>query len=211
MISNGSHMTAEDSRQYLQMLQDIINRMATNSSNCKAWMITIYTAMMALIVSSDSLRQYVFILLVPIIVFYFLDAFYLGLETDFRKLEEQYVEKLKSEEDCSNLIYNFNYTSIPQYRKGKNLKKGLMSKATWPVYLSLFICTAIMIGVIWFVPVKEQNNQDIDLPLKNIASKQDSIACSLQKQEELHNYIEVQEVFDASVDSDSNIQQHSIP
>lgn len=41
----------DDIRQHLMMQQDIINRMANNSSNCKAWLITIVAALTALQIS----------------------------------------------------------------------------------------------------------------------------------------------------------------
>ena len=36
MIPENSNISMDDVRQYLQKLQDIINMMASNSSNCKA-------------------------------------------------------------------------------------------------------------------------------------------------------------------------------
>lgn len=36
MTPENSNISMDDVRQYLQMLQDIKNRMAANSSNCKA-------------------------------------------------------------------------------------------------------------------------------------------------------------------------------
>lgn len=46
----------DDDRQYLEMMQGSIERMATNSSNCKAWMVTIVAAVMALQCSIDALN-----------------------------------------------------------------------------------------------------------------------------------------------------------
>ena len=99
----------EDVRQYLHMLQDIINRMASNSSNCKAWTITLFTAMDALMIGVEIMRQWVWVILFPIALFYFLDAYYLGLENDFRNLEASFIKKLRALEDCSFCVYDFNY------------------------------------------------------------------------------------------------------
>ena len=38
----------DDDRQYLEMMQGNIERMAANSANCKTWMVTIVAAVMAL-------------------------------------------------------------------------------------------------------------------------------------------------------------------
>ena len=41
-------MYNEDERQYLQMMQDNITRMATNSANAKTWLVTIVAAFLAI-------------------------------------------------------------------------------------------------------------------------------------------------------------------
>lgn len=137
MISQNSYINMEDVRQYLQMLQDIINRMAANSSNCKTWAITLFTAMVALMISVEGMRQWLWIILVPILLFYYLDAYYLGLENDFRNLEASFIKQLRDQTDCSATVYDFNITNADGYKKWKNLKKGLCSNATWPMYLTL--------------------------------------------------------------------------
>ncbi|MBO5629772.1 MAG: hypothetical protein J5965_11935, partial [Aeriscardovia sp.] len=45
-----------DVQQYLQMIQDTINRMSSNSSNCKNWALTIVAALLALCVSVNELH-----------------------------------------------------------------------------------------------------------------------------------------------------------
>ena len=129
----------DDVRQYLQMLQDIINRMAANSSNCKAWAITLFTAMAALMIGVEVMRQWMWIILFPIALFYYLDAYYLGLEKDFRNLEASFIKKLRASEECSASVYDFNFTHGDGYKKGENLKKGLTSPATCPLYSILAV------------------------------------------------------------------------
>lgn len=147
MIRTDSNIEKEDVRQYLQMLQDIINRMAANSSNCKAWAITLFTAMAALMISVEDMRQWIWIILFPIILFYYLDAYYLGLENGFRNLEVSFLNKLRSSKDYSTSVYEFNHTQVDGYRKWRYFKKGLMSIATWPIYFAL-VATCI---VLYFV------------------------------------------------------------
>ena len=38
----------EDARQYLQMMQEYITRMAGNSANCKTWLVTLTTGLLAI-------------------------------------------------------------------------------------------------------------------------------------------------------------------
>ena len=166
----------DDVRQYLQMLQDIINRMAANSSNCKAWAITLFTAMAALMIGVEVMRQWMWIILFPIALFYFLDAYYLGLEKDFRNLEASFIMKLRASEDCSTSVYDFNFTHADRYKKGENLKKGLSSPATWPLYSTLAAISIILCFVFANFPKDNKNVQELEEPLRQLVIKQDSIA-----------------------------------
>ena len=60
----------DDDRQYLQMMQENIERMAANSSNCKAWMVTIVSAMMALQCSVEALNGWILLGVLPIVLFW---------------------------------------------------------------------------------------------------------------------------------------------
>ena len=176
MISENSNISMDDVRQYLQMLQDIINRMASNSSNCKAWAITIFTAMSALMIGVEVIRQWMWIILCPIVLFYFLDAYYLGLENDFRNLEASFIKKLRASEDCSICVYDFNFTHADGYKKGENLNKGLKSTATWPLYSTLAAISIALCIVFANSPKEKDNEQELEEPLRQLVTKQDSIA-----------------------------------
>lgn len=176
MIPENSNISMDDVRQYLQMLQDIINRMAANSSNCKAWAITLFTAMAALMIGVEVMRQWMWIILFPIALFYFLDAYYLGLEKDFRNLEASFIKKLRASEDCSTSVYDFNFTHADGYKKGENLKKGLSSPATWPLYSTLAAISIILCFVFANFPKDNKNVQELEEPLRQLVIKQDSIA-----------------------------------
>ena len=64
---------------YLSILQGTITRMASNSASCKAWCVTLVSAMLVLIADKEK-PDYVWISVVPIVLFVVLDAYYLGLE-----------------------------------------------------------------------------------------------------------------------------------
>lgn len=68
---------------YLGILQGVINRMASNSAGCKTWCITLVSAITT-VIADKSNSSYVWVALVPISLFLFLDAYYLGLEQRFR-------------------------------------------------------------------------------------------------------------------------------
>jgi hypothetical protein len=126
----------------LNILQSIISRMAANSSNCKLWAVTLLSAIMVLFLSTDDINLNVnkIILLIPILPFMFLDAFYLGLERHFVK---EYNNEFKNEE----------VSNIPVITKSKGLKriistmKALLSFSVWGFYLILLLTVSIVLGI----------------------------------------------------------------
>lgn len=175
MIRTDSSIEMEDVRLYLQMLQDIINRMAANSTNCKAWAITLFTATAALMIGVEEIRQWLWIILIPIALFYYLDAYYLGLENDFRDLETSFLKKLRAAEDCSSAVYDFNFTHADEYKKWKNLKKGLLSNATWPMYTTLVTICIVLCVIFSNLTKADKQVQELEEPLRQLVVKQDSI------------------------------------
>lgn len=78
---------------HLTILQNVIQRMASNSTACKTWCITLVSAVLV-IVADKGKPDYAFISFLPIIVFAFLDAYYLTLERSFRVRYDDFVNKL---------------------------------------------------------------------------------------------------------------------
>ena len=86
----------DDDRQYLQMMQENIERMAANSANCKAWMIVIFTAFMGLWNNIQDKSLVGLVVLIPIIMFWCLDTFYLHLERGLRNRERDFLNIIES-------------------------------------------------------------------------------------------------------------------
>ena len=68
---------------HLEFIQSTITRMNQNSFQIKGWMITLVSALLALYASSEKV-VYILIAIVPAIVFWLLDAYYLQQERRFR-------------------------------------------------------------------------------------------------------------------------------
>lgn len=71
--------------QHLQMIQDIISRMAGNSFLLKGWAVTLIAGIFALS-SNDTDKLYFLVAYIPILVFWGLDSYYLCQERKYRKL-----------------------------------------------------------------------------------------------------------------------------
>lgn len=81
---------------HINMMQGIINRMASNSANCKVWCITISSAIFGLFCENKfSHLEYLYFI---VCLFYFLDSFYLGLERKFVKEQKEYVQNINKNE-----------------------------------------------------------------------------------------------------------------
>lgn len=70
---------------HLEMILNIVNRMASNSFALKGWAVTLVAGIFAIQGSNTSVFNYL-ITFVPIIIFWALDAFYLSRERACRSL-----------------------------------------------------------------------------------------------------------------------------
>ncbi len=98
----------DDDRQYLQMMQANIERMAANSANCKIWMINLITAFVTIGSLIPSMRGWLFLGIIPIILFWYIDKYYLHLERGMRNRERDFLNKHKSgnNDEYEEALYN---------------------------------------------------------------------------------------------------------
>ena len=76
------------------MLQSVIGRMASNSSNCKTWCVTLVSAILV-VVADKAKPEYVWIAAVPTLLFFGLDAYYLGWSGCSEKHFNTFVKELQ--------------------------------------------------------------------------------------------------------------------
>lgn len=121
-----------DDRQYLQMLHDIITRMAANSANCKTWLITLITGFFAVSIGVDILRGWIWILLFPIVLFWYLDQLYLSLERAFRNRERSFLNEIFIDEISEGQYHKLLYDFRPLFMSAEDMASGLVStKGIW--------------------------------------------------------------------------------
>ena len=78
---------------HLTLMQGVINRMAENSRSCKVWCVTLVAAVLVLVARTGE-PQHALIALAPVLLFLFLDTYYLALEQAFRNSYNEFVGKL---------------------------------------------------------------------------------------------------------------------
>ena len=90
----------EKKLKHLELLQNIIDRMAGNSFSLKGWSVVLVSALFAL-AASDSNTYFVYLAYLPSIMFWILDGYFLWQERLFRKLYDRVRAASESEIDFS--------------------------------------------------------------------------------------------------------------
>lgn len=85
---------------HLNMIQGVINRMANNSFLLKGWSITIVSALFAL-AAQDKGQQFLYLSLLPCLMFWGLDGYFLWQERLYRKLYQAVSNKEENSIDFS--------------------------------------------------------------------------------------------------------------
>ena len=98
----------------ISIIQDIIKRMASNSFMIKGWAVTL--VVVALLLKGN--KHQVLVAFIPLLVFWFLDAYFLWQESMYRKLYDWVVaNRLKTDEHLFSMnAYRFKdeVQSIPR-------------------------------------------------------------------------------------------------
>jgi len=133
-------MNGENKRCHLNMIQQVITRMGNNSFELKGWSVGMMIAIYAF--AGQNSHKAVVVTLIPLIVFWFLDSYYLTLERKFRALYDDV--RLRKEDEID---FDMNFDNIVVSMK--DLKKYgfvnvFISKTVLPFYL---VCIAITLVI----------------------------------------------------------------
>ena len=138
-------MCEDKKYRYLEMLQGIISRMAECSFKCKEFCILIVSGLLVVFATDINSNFYIlFACLVPLVVFWFLDSYYLTQERSFRKLFEQKASLKEKSADFDDFNFKREKPSFKDY------KSVFFSKTVCPLYstlLLLFLTGAILLLV----------------------------------------------------------------
>nr|DAP30356.1 MAG TPA: hypothetical protein [Bacteriophage sp.] len=125
---------------HLNMIQEIITRMGNNSFSLKQWSVGIMVAIYAF--AGESSHKAVIVTIIPLIVFWLLDAYYLMLERKFRCLYDE-VRIKKEEEIDFDMSFKFIRVKMSDVKK-YCFFKILFSKTIWPFYIVCILTTLII-------------------------------------------------------------------
>lgn len=126
---------------FLEIIQNLITRMSTNSFMLKGWAVTLVAGTFALS-NMESNNLFFLIAYVPIILFWFLDAYYLQLERKYRKLYNDTLEKPCDEVDFKILV-------LPSKFEDKTyFCQSLLSRTEIGFYLPMALLVAVVISLL---------------------------------------------------------------
>lgn len=140
-MTNVNHESAA-TQSYLGILQGVISRMAANSASAKTWCIALVSAVVVIIADKGK-PDFVWISVIPIVLFFFLDSYYLGLEQQVRELYNDFVRKLHAAE----ATLEDTFAVKPSEGVGDTLEATLVaarSISVWPFYGLLALMLVIV-------------------------------------------------------------------
>jgi hypothetical protein len=158
---------------HMELYQSIITRLAGNSAGCKNFAIPLITAILGFIVLEKQVAL-IWLSILPILLFYFVDCYYLVLENQFRDSYDHDANKIQKGTFTRNDLFNLNpFKAASTKLKESNLpdqikneedpekirkaysrltwSKSLQSPSTLPIYVGLLVLGAIAYGLLDFV------------------------------------------------------------
>lgn len=130
----------DNKRCHLKMIQDVIMRMNRSSFLLKGWCVTLVSAIIALAAKQNDGR-FTLVALVPIVMFWILDGFFLWQENLFRALYDRVRDTAENSIDFSMDTSSF-------LARTHTWGQFVFSKTLNLFYLPLFISAWILIYVV---------------------------------------------------------------
>jgi hypothetical protein len=116
---------------YLEMLQAVIARMASNQFTIRASSVALVTAIIGFAAAKEPDLRMAALALLPAVCFWVLDAYYLTLERGYRDLfEQEAVVARKDVEPCFNMKVTAGFVAW---------WKNLWARAVWLTHLPLVL------------------------------------------------------------------------
>ncbi len=131
--------TSPSVQTHLNIIQSVIQRMATNSTSCKAWGIALVSAVLVIVADSGN-PEFAWIAIIPTLLFLALDAYYLALEKGFRESYNYFVRKVHDGTIAPEDLYAIN----PRGKMLDHQIAAFRSFSVWSFYLTLLAMIAII-------------------------------------------------------------------
>ncbi len=121
---------------HLDYIHNTINRMSSNSFIIKGWTISI-VSILFIFTDNDINKKFITISLLAVLVFWYLNGYFLQQERKFRALYEK-VRILPDKE------IDFSMSTKEFTGRYYSLASGILGKTIWPLYIAIIIMTFIV-------------------------------------------------------------------
>lgn len=139
---------SEMKMKHLELIQAIITRMANNSFLLKGWAVTLLAGIFALAWNQEGFLHYL-LAYIPVIMFWFLDAYYLQQERLYRGLYDKV-----SELDDVDITFSMKPPAITE-KNTYPYFKVLFSKTEIGFYIPLLVLITIVV-IVFEVDILQQ-------------------------------------------------------
>jgi len=127
----------------IDLIQACITRMANNSFLLKGWAVSIVAVVLALAEKAANPALLSAILLIPLLSFWYLDAFFLRTEKMYRKMYEWVLEKRKKDDNA--FLYDLNPN---RFEKEVNSIFGIMFSVTLRCFYGIPVLLTLIVVII---------------------------------------------------------------
>lgn len=138
---------AELRLQHLQFIQDVINRLAQNSFAVKGWSITLSAGIFTFLLSQDPTKQVhpiaYLIVIIPSVVFWLLDAYYLQQERLFRCLYDAARKDLAQQIGDQTVVAVLDMNTNA-YRQERPYWKAVLSKTVFGIPYMIILASSLL-------------------------------------------------------------------
>jgi len=129
---------SDDTVKHLEFIQGVVNRMGSNSFQMKGWMITIVSALLALY-SGSSNKSFLLFAILPTLLFWYLDSYYLQQERKFRGLYNDVAKVSENPKEIKPFAMPLNLYTGGKY----SLWDVFTSETVLPLYA--FVIVALLV------------------------------------------------------------------
>lgn len=134
----------EQKLKHMDLIQDVIKRMASNSFQLKAWAVTIVSAVLAM-AGNDKQWHLIPVALLPIALFWGLDAYFLRMERLYRDMYKLVSVK---DENRDKIDFSLNYLPFDKPKHSIfNVAVSSTLLAFYGILLLLVLALIVVVGV----------------------------------------------------------------
>ena len=135
-------------KDHLEMIQGVINRMGSNAFAVKAWTVGLVAALLTFAAEKEATPERILVALVPVGVFWYVDAYYLRQERLFRRL----YDAVRLGEESARQGGPFTMSTVPYEAEAySRLSAAFWSKTIVVLYLSLGLIVLAAYAVAYMV------------------------------------------------------------